>query len=68
MIPFCLLFLKREMNKWGWDLKLNQIFIIYIKSSAYRQMFVNEIPNESEYNENARYKDKMLCFVHEKYT
>lgn len=24
--------------------------------------------NESEYNENAWYKDKMLCFVHEKYT
>lgn len=27
-----------------------------------------EKPNESEYNENAWYKDKMLRFVHEKYT
>lgn len=27
-----------------------------------------EKPNESEYNENARYKVKMLCFVYEKYT
>ena len=59
------------MNKWGLDLKLNLIFMIYIKNLVYIDKCLwmkYEKLNESEYNENAWYKDKMLCFVHEKYT
>ena len=50
------------MNKWGLDLHKN---LVYIDKRLWMKY---EKSNESEYKENAWYKDKMMCCVHEKYT